>query len=485
MTENTARRHHLLALLVAGTFFMENFDATVITTALPAMAHSFGVAPTRLSIGISAYLLTLAVLIPLSGWLADRVGPRKLFPLAIGIFTVASVLCGLSESLWFFTIARILQGIGGAMMVPVGRLVVLRRTEKSELVKAIAILTWPGLVAPILGPPLGGLISGWLSWHWIFFLNLPLGLIALALSLRLVRDGAQAAPRFDGVGFAWTALGSTAVMYAIELASHDDGSGIVAGALLLAGLLGCVLAARHLLHTAHPLLDLRVARIPTFAVTLVGGSLFRIAIGSAPFLLPLMFQLGFGMSGTHAGLLLLALFAGNLAMKPATSAVMRRFGFRPVLMVNGLLVAIGFALCALFTRDTPMAVIVAVLFFAGMTRSMQFTALNTIGFADVPRPQMNGATTLFSMFQQMNAGLGIAVGALALKLAPPLRGHAGGQPDVADFHIALVLVGLLALVALIDVWRLPHDAGAEVAGRQLKPETRPALRPGDTSRRRS
>ena len=453
-----------VALLVATTFFMENLDATVITTALPAMAESFGVEPARLSIGISAYMLALAVCIPISGWLADRYGPRRVFSAAIIIFTLASLLCGLSATLAQFTAARILQGIGGAMMVPVGRLVVLRNTAKRDLVGAIAIITWPGLVAPILGPPIGGLISTYLSWHWIFFLNLPLGLIALGAALWLIR-GAAGGPRpFDLAGFILSGVGCSALMTGIELASQPRVDGWLVLLVLGVGLATLALAVRHLFRAKHPLVDLAPLRVQTFAATLVGGSLFRIAISSAPFLLPLMFQVAFGLSAVTSGMLMLALFAGNLSMKPATSWLMRRFGFRSVLLVNGLLVALGFVFCTLLSPSTPLWLSATVLFFGGLCRSMQFTALNTLGFADVAPEHMSGATTLFSVFQQMNAGIGIAFGAVALRMAALLSGHSPETLTPFDFRIAFALVALLALAALIDVRRLPGDVGAEVSG---------------------
>lgn len=453
-----------IPFLVAAAFFMENLDATVITTALPQMAASFGVVPARLSIGMSAYMLALAVFIPVSGWLADRFGPRRVFCSAIVVFTLASLLCGLCTSLWQFTAARILQGLGGAMMVPVGRLVVLRNTQRKDLVRAIATITWPGLVAPVIGPPVGGLITTWLSWHWIFLLNVPLGVIAWLVALRLIRgDGAQSRP-FDAVGFVSSGIGCSAVMMGLEAASHQPVAPLWVGGLLLGGLAALAVTVWHMRRVDNPLVDLSALRIPTFAVTIVGGSLFRIAIGSAPFLLPLMFQLAFGLSAVQSGMLMLALFAGNLCMKPATSWIMRRFGFRNVLVGNGLLVAVGFATCAGLMPNTPLAIIAAVLFFGGLCRSMQFTALNTIGFADVPQARMTGATTLFSVFQQMNAGMGIAFGALALRIAEVVHGQVAGTPGVSEFHLAFGLVALIALLAVGDSLLLARNAGAEVSG---------------------
>ncbi|QGZ37951.1 EmrB/QacA subfamily drug resistance transporter [Pseudoduganella flava] len=453
------RRARAVPWLVACAFFMENLDATAITTSLPQMAASFGTRPEHLSIGLSAYLVALAAFIPASGWLADRYGPRRVFAAAIGVFTFASVLCALAPSLAAFTAARVLQGMGGALMVPVGRLVVLRNTPKEHLVRAIATVTWPGLAAPIIGPALGGFITATWSWHWIFLVNVPLA-AALLVAAWWIIPSAGAAPRpFDLPGFAGSGAACTLLMVGVELPGH--GQWMAAGLTLLAGAALLWWSARHFRRVAAPLLDLRPLAIRTFAVTVRGGSLARIAIGSAPFLVPLMLQLAFGLPGTTAGMLLLALFAGNLAMKPRTSWAMRRFGLRNVLVGNGMLLAVGFWLCALLRVDTPLPAVAAVLFFCGASRSMQFTALNTIAFANVPPPQMSGASTLFSVLAQVNAGLGIAAGALLLKVAE----LAGWGHEPAAFRFALGAMGLVALAGVVDSLRLPADAGAQVVGR--------------------
>lgn len=461
-----------IAYLVAGAFFMENLDATVITTALPEMARSFGVAPAQLSVGISAYLLALAVFIPLSGWLADRFGPRRIFSIAIAIFTLASLACGLATTLETFTAARVLQGMGGAMMVPVGRLVVLRGTSKKDLIHAISTITWPGLAAPVIGPPIGGFITTHFGWHWIFYLNLPLGLVGFLLALRWIHGEPGGIRPFDKTGFVLSALGCTALMIGLELASQMPLQWPLVAATLGLGVIGIAAALRHMRRATHPLVDVSALPVPTFAVNVIGGSLFRIAIGSAPFLLPLMFQLAFGLSAITAGMLMLSLFAGNLVMKPATTWTLRRYGFRKVLVVNGLLVALGFAGCALLTATTPIPVMAAILFFCGMCRSMQFTALNTIAFADVKPAQMSGSTTLFSVLQQMNAGMGVALGAVVLQVAAQfgrgLQGPASGHPSALDFRLALAVMGVLAAVAVIDAMRLPREAGDEVSGHKAR-----------------
>ena len=328
----------VLALLVAGTFFMENLDGTVIAPAIPAMARSFAVAPVDLNVGVSAYMLTLGVFVPLSGWAAERFGARRIFALAIALFTLASLLCGLATTLPAFVATRILQGIGGALMVPVGRLVVLRATPKDGLIAAIAVLTWPALVAPVLGPPLGGLIVDYGNWRWIFWLNLPLGLIAFLLALRLVpTTDAPTDRRFDWPGFLLTGGAIVCLMFAADvLARPDDGWTKVALAFAV-GVTLMSIGIRHLKRTAQPMFDLDALRIPTFAVTILGGTLFRVGVSAVPFLIPVMFQIGFGFSSFKAGLMLMAVFAGNLLMKPLTTSVLRRFGFRSVLVVNGLI----------------------------------------------------------------------------------------------------------------------------------------------------
>lgn len=461
MLQKLKSSHYAIPLLVASTFFMENLDATIITTSLPAIAGSFGVAPAQLSIGMSAYLVALAAFIPASGWLADRLGPRRVFPAAIVIFTLASILCAMSTGLWMFTLCRVLQGLGGAMMVPVGRLVVLRNTPKNELVRAIATITWPGLAAPVLGPALGGFISTHWSWHGIFLINVPLGLLALAAALWLVKPSPGQRKPFDVPGFIASGVGASLLMFGVELASRTPADWPAVIACLVIGLLSMAWSVRHFGKVKHPLINLSAMRVPTFAVTVWGGSLFRIAIGSAPFLLPLMFQLAFGMSAVTSGLLMLALFAGNLGIKPATTPIMKRFGFRRVLLTNGVLVAIGFGACALLSASTPFWLIAGVLVFGGMCRSMQFTTLNTLGFADVPPEHMSGATTLFSALQQMNAGMGIALGALVLKFTE-VAGAAPFSP--ASFRWTFVVMALIALAGILDGLKLPADAGAHVSG---------------------
>lgn len=455
-------RTHWIALLVAVTFFMENLDATVIATALPQMAQDFSVSVIAMNVGISAYLLAVAVFIPLSGWLADRFGARRIFAAAIVLFTFASLLCGISDSLPMFTFSRVLQGIGGALMVPVGRLLVLRITSKQDLVKMIAFITWPGLIAPVLGPPLGGLIVSLGHWPWIFWLNIPLGFLALIATFWLIPPGISGQPgRFDLRGFLLTAIACAALITGLEWLGQGA---LLHGALLL--LLGGICtwqAWRHGQQSDSPMLPLDTLTIATFRSTLLGGSLFRAAINAIPFLLPLMFQVSFGLSAIEAGVLVLWVFAGNLAMKPFTTAVMRRWGFRRVLLVNGVLSTAAIAVCAFITPELPYPLLALVLFIGGMSRSMQFTCYNSLGFADVPSPQMSAASTLFSMFFQFSQAAGVAFAALALRASMTWQDNP--QPLATDFSWAFIAVTALSLLALIDSLRLKPGVGEHVLNR--------------------
>lgn len=464
---SNATRSNILALLVAGAYFMEMLDGTVVVSALPQMAESFGVQPIDLNIGISAYLLTLAVLIPASGWVADRYGPRAVFGWAIVIFTVASILCGFSTNLWTFTAARMLQGVGGALMVPVGRLIVLRNTAKSDLIRAIATITWPGLAAPVLGPPIGGFLATYATWHWIFFLNVPLGIIGFILTMKLIPAGRpDGAKPFDILGFVLIGVACFGLMYGLDLISRQDSSLPLAAVWLAGSAVVGLVAVMHARRAAHPLVDPWALRIRSFAITILGGSVFRIAIGAVPFLAPLMFQLAFGLDAYQAGLLVLWVFAGNITMKPFTTAILRRFSFRQVLMGNGLLNAVLISSYALLTPATPIPVICALLFASGLTRSMQFTALNTIAFAEVPEARMSGANTLFNVAQQMSFGIGIGVGAAALRLAELWHPGVPGQLPLVDFQIAFGVIGFLAFVAIADMLGLDARAGNELQVRR-------------------
>lgn len=453
------------ALLVAGAFFMEFLDGTVIATALPDMARDFGVTAVELNIGISAYLITLAVLIPASGWIADRFGARAIFTLALAIFTLASVFCGLSTEVHIFVAMRILQGVGGALMVPVGRLAVLRTTPKHQLIKAIATLTWPALVAPIIGPPLGGFITRYASWHWIFFINVPLGLAAIILSLRIIPDIRETERRsFDLSGFITTLVAMVSLVTAME--RLGDRQPQIWPTLALAALgFGCLLySIRHFRRAAAPMVRLDALQVPTFRVTMYGGSLFRASISAVPFLLPLLFQVGFGMDPFHSGLLVLAVFVGNLTIKPATTPLIRWLGFRRLLLINGALNVCSLLACALLTPQTPVWAIMLILYLGGVFRSIQFTGVSTLAFADVPAAQMSDANTLFSTASQLAVGLGITLGAIGIRLGEQVGNwlHLTELPGIS-FRLSFVFIALICLVGMIDSLHLAKTAGSSVS----------------------
>ncbi|HBY4337942.1 MFS transporter [Klebsiella pneumoniae] len=453
------------ALLVAGAFFMEFLDGTVIATALPDMARDFGVTAVELNIGISAYLITLAVLIPASGWIADRFGARAIFTLALAIFTLASVFCGLSTEVHIFVAMRILQGVGGALMVPVGRLAVLRTTPKHQLIKAIATLTWPALVAPIIGPPLGGFITRYASWHWIFFINVPLGLAAIILSLRIIPDIRETERRsFDLSGFITTSVAMVSLVTAME--RLGDRQPQIWPTLALAALgFGCLLySIRHFRRAAAPMVRLDALQVPTFRVTMYGGSLFRASISAVPFLLPLLFQVGFGMDPFHSGLLVLAVFVGNLTIKPATTPLIRWLGFRRLLLINGALNVCSLLACALLTPQTPVWAIMLILYLGGVFRSIQFTGVSTLAFADVPAAQMSDANTLFSTASQLAVGLGITLGAIGILLGEQVGDwlHLTELPGIS-FRLSFVFIALICLVGMIDSLHLAKTAGSSVS----------------------
>jgi EmrB/QacA subfamily drug resistance transporter len=459
-------RHLLIAVIVAFALFMELLDASVIATALPQMAVSFHENPVNLSIGMSAYMLTLAIFIPSSGWFADRYGSKRIFITAIVTFTAASVLCGFSNALWEFTAARILQGIGGAMMVPVGRLVVLRGSGKEHLINAMQFLTTPALVAPVLGPPIGGFITTFSSWRWIFFLNVPIGILGLALVVAFMVEHRAAERRsFDTLGFLTIGSGMGALLFGIDLLGRPALGPAFTGGLIAGGALLCALGIAHLRRTAHPLIDLSLFRIPTFAQgALLSGNAFRIVVGATPLLWPLLFQVDFGMSAFASGALIIACAAGDLTMKLFAVRVLRRFGFRKTLVYNGLLVGLAVLACATWRASTPVALIAATLVVIGIVRSVEFGAFNALTYVDVPPEQMSAATSLAGTLQQMSFGLGVAFAALALNLAAQWN-HGGTQTfTVDDFRVAFFAAAAVAFAGALGFSGLHPRAGAEASG---------------------
>ena len=453
-----------LGFLVASAFFMEFLDGAIIVTALPSMAVSLGGDPIDLHIGITAYLLTVAIFILPGGWAADRYGPRRVFAAAIAVFTLGSALCGLAPTVPAFVAARIVQGLGGAMMVPVGRLAVLRVTEKAGLMRAIAVLTWPGLTAPILGPPLGGFITQHASWRWIFFINLPIGLVGFLLSLRLVPAARSATPRpFDLRGFLLGAALLAAGTTALDMLGDETHSWPLVAGLSAIALIAGTLLWHHSRTHPHPLLDPAPFRAQTYRLVMTAGTTMRLLVNAMPFLLPLLFQLGFGLDPFQAGLLVLALFAGNLGVKPLTTPILRRFGFRTTMLANGLLQAATMLACATLQPGTPTPVIFALLALSGASRSLQFTAFNTLAFADVPQPSMAPANTMFSVAFQLSLASASPLAALILHAATALSNERG-LPGIPAFQAAFVALAALMVAATLFTLRLPRTAGATISG---------------------
>jgi EmrB/QacA subfamily drug resistance transporter len=446
-----------LPLLVASTMFMEQLDGTILVTALPEIARSFGGTAAQLDLSVSVYLVTLSFMIPASGWIADRLGAKRVYGCAIVLFILASILCAASQTVWQFVGARILQGLGGAMMVPVGRLIVLRATEKRDLIRAIAYLTWPALSAPLLGPPLGGFITAYFSWHWIFYINVPLGLIALFFVWKIV-PGSQFVERrkFDAAGFFLTGTAILSLLFSIEMLGRAGIPIIAAVALFGFGLACGVMSIRRGLHISAPLISFEAFRTLTFRLAMRGGGVFRGCLATLPFLLPLLFQVGFGLDPVTSGTLMLAIFAGNLGMKPATTWFLRHFRFKRIMLVSGCIALAAMLGCALLTAQTPHVVIVALLVVSGLARSMQFTSLSTLAFSDVPKPAMGGANTLFSMQQQAANACGVAIAGALLRLAP--FSH-GGVQTVADFQFTFVVIAVLGAIAMTDFYKVPQNAG--------------------------
>lgn len=459
-------RTPVIPLIVACALFMENLDSTVLSTALPTIAQSLGESPLRLNLAISSYLLSLAVFIPVSGWLADGIGAKTVFRLAIAVFTLGSIGCGLSSSLLTLVAARVFQGIGGAMMVPVGRLVLLRATEKSDLVRAMAYLTVPALLGPIIGPPVGGFLVTYFTWRWIFWINVPIGVLGILLVTRFIEDIRVERPeRFDFRGFALTAVGISATMFGFELAGRGLVRGSWVAALLAIGISSLALYVWHARRAAMPILDLRLLRIPTFRAGILGGFLFRVGAGALPFLLPMMLQLGFGLSALHSGSLTFAAGVGAIAMKLTARPILRFCGFRTVLIGNALICAGFLGGIGLFQQGMPHLAIILFLLASGFFRSLQFTSINALTVADIDRAAMSRASTFSTTAQQLSLSVGVGVGAMALHLSVLMGGS--GAITAADFLPPFLAVGVLTAASGLLYLGLPRHAGAEVSGHGL------------------
>jgi EmrB/QacA subfamily drug resistance transporter len=458
----SAPGYRLIAFIIASALFMENLDATVLATAIPAMAKDFHVTAPEMSVALTAYLLALALFIPASGHVADRWGAKGVFRVAIGVFMAGSLCCAISPTLAVIAISRFAQGVGGAMMVPVGRLVLLRTVSKRDLISASAWLLMPGLIGQISGPPIGGFIVTYFDWRWIFWVNMPIGITGVYLVGRFIPDERETHRRpFDLLGFALSGMSLSAILFGLEAASH--GSELkLAGLLLMAGLVCGLLYVRHASKLPHPILDLALLRVPTFRLSFIGGSLTRITQGAQPFLLPLMMQLAFGFKASQSGLITLGTALGTVTMKGLVGPILRRWGFRSSMTWLGMLGALSYAVCGLFRPNWSVAAIFAVLVTSGFLMSFQFTAYNTIAYADVNPRMMSAAASFYATFQQLTLSLGICIGAAALHASMSLGGRE--TPGFVDFSAAFWVVTSISLCSIFANARFSRDAGRELSG---------------------
>jgi len=458
------RSYFVTPLIIATALFMEQLDGTVLATALPAMAADLHEDPVALKLALTSYLLSLAVFIPLSGWAADRFGARRVFRAAIVVFTFGSILCGLSNSLGAMVVFRIVQGLGGAMMTPVGRLVLLRTAPRQELVRAMAYLTIPALIGPLIGPPVGGFIATYFHWRYIFWINVPIGALGVALVTRFIPDLREEwTPPLDVAGAILSGVGLSCLVFGFTIAGRGFAPTPLVALIIALGAAALVAYVRHAKRAPYPIVDLDLLRIPTFRAAVFGGFLFRIGLGATPFLLPLLLQAGFGLSAYEAGLLTFVSAAGAMAMKTTAQPILRMFSFRRVLIVNALISAAFLAFNATFSAATPHLIIMGALLVGGFFRSLEFTALNALAYADVDHDAMSRATSFASVAQQLSLSTGVAIGAAALEAARALRG--GGALQATDFTPAFILVATISALAALQFLRLSPRAGEELVAR--------------------
>ncbi len=456
------QRRVIVPLIVACALFMQNLDSTALATALPAIAESLGETPLRLHLAITVFMLSLAAFLPVSGWVADRFGARTVFRAAMIVFAGASIFCGLAQNLEMLLLARAVQGAGGAMMVPVGRLILLRSVPKSELISAMALMGMPALIGPIIGPVLAGLILTITTWRWIFWLNVPIAILGIVLATVFIEDVRESdISPFDTRGFILSSFGLCGALFGLDaLTTHDSIDPIALGAFL-GGVAALALYVIHARRTENPILNLALLKSPTFRISVSGGSFFRIGIGAVPFLLPLMMQQGFGYTPLQSGLITFMSAAGAFGMRSLARRVLRRFGFRSVLIWNTFLTCFFTGLCAIFTPTTPYLVMVTIIFFGGVFRSLNYTALNTIGYAEIDTRHMSQATSFSQMAQRLALSGGVAISAFVLHLTSA----GAARLPVHSFSMAFVTIAIISALSVFSFVKLPAEAGAEMAGR--------------------
>jgi EmrB/QacA subfamily drug resistance transporter len=456
-----ARAAKMIPFIVGCALFMQMLDSTVVATALPAMAASLNSTPVRLNVAITSYLMAVAVFVPICGWAADRYGARRVFIAAIALFTLSSVACALVQNVPQLVLARVAQGMAGAMMVPVGRIILLRTVPKHDLLRAMAFLSMPALLGPVIGPPIGGLIVTYLSWHWIFLMNIPFGILGIMLVMRNIDEIRDFnTPALDMVGFLLSAVGVACLQSGFE----SLGYGLLAAwktvGLLAIGAGSLVLYTHRARRVPYPIIDLKLLSITTFSISVMGGNLCRFVVGAMPYLLSVLLQVGFGFSPLQAGLITFASAAGALLMKLVATPIVRRFGFRRVLITNAVLTGVSVIGCAAFSASTPAWLMIGVLLAGGFFRSLQFTAINALTYADIDQSTMSRASSFASMAQQMGISLGVAVAAITLHTSMNLRGS--DTLAVGDVTAGFVVIGLLCMASILSFRSLPAKAGSHL-----------------------
>jgi EmrB/QacA subfamily drug resistance transporter len=458
-------------LILAVALFMEQMDSTVIATSLPAIAADIGAEPISLKLALTAYFVALAIFIPLSGWLADRFGARNVFRIAIGVFVAGSILCAFASSLEMFVGSRFLQGMGASMMTPIARLVLIRATPRNELVAAMAWLTIPALIGPITGPPLGGFLTTYLSWHWIFWINVPIGIAGIVFAtIYLPRIEARNPRPIDFPGFVMAAIAFAGIIFGLSVISLPAIPTIAGYVSVLVGIVAGFAYYRHTKRTEFPLLDPNLFRHQLFRSAIIGSSLFRIGIGAFPFLLPLMLQLTFGLSPFESGMITFVGAIGAITSKFVAERLYAAMGFPRVLMLSAAIGCTFLAVNGLFRPETPHLYIYVSLLIGGVVRSLFFTGVNALGYADIDEHEASQATVITAVSQQLSIACGVALAGGVLEVSSSLSGKALG---LEDFHMAWFIVAGVALLSALPFLRLPADAGSQVSGHRVKPLPKP------------
>ena len=456
-----ARYSFAIPLIVGCSQFMHQFDGVVIATALPTMARSMNEDPLRLNLAITSYLLALAVFVPISGWLADRFGAKRVYLTAIAVFTASSLMCGLSQSLAALVVSRVVQGIGGAMMIPVGQTIVAKTAPRTDLVKAMSYVSIPAALAPLFGPSVGGFIVTYFDWRWIFFINLPIGVLGLAMVWSKIPD-LPPEPRapLDVRGSILLSAAVIGLVFGFESMGRGLLPAEVVAAVIVGGAICGVLYVLHARRIDNAVVDLSLLRVPTFRFAIAGGALFYVGTTAVVFLLSLMLQLGFGFSAFAAGATTLAGAIGSFSSRFLIRPTLRLFGFRVSLLINGAVTGAYLVICGFFRPSTPFSLILVLLFIGGVARSNQFTAIQSLAYADVPRSRMSGATSFAAMSQQLAQSFGVGLAALVIHLGLVWRGDA--SPTAADIGPGFFALAVVSIASLFVFFRLPPQAGASL-----------------------